>query len=77
MEDLRIREILLSRNTEFKKLFLEHQEFEDQLLDILQKKEKNEAEIVAEQNIKKQKLKIKDEMQKHIFEFKKRLIENG
>ena len=73
MEDRKIKEILIDKNSAFKKLFLEHQELEERLQANLQKKFKNDEERTEEKNIKKRKLKLKDDMQKHICEFKKRL----
>ena len=73
MEDQKIKEILIEKNNEFKKLYLKHQEFEEKLQSFQQKKAKNEADIVEEQNLKKHKLQLKDAMQKMIFEFKKKL----
>jgi len=73
MEDHKIKEILIEKNGAFKKLFLEHQELEEKLQLHMQKKFKNDEERIEEKNIKKKKLKLKDAMQKHIFEFKKKL----
>jgi len=73
MEDRKIKEILIEKNSAFKKLFLEHQELEEKLQLQLQKKFKSEEERIEEKNIKKRKLKLKDAMQKHICEFKKKL----
>jgi uncharacterized protein YdcH (DUF465 family) len=73
MDDHRIKEILIEKNGAFKKLFLEHQELEEKLQLHLQNKFKNEEERTEEKNIKKRKLKLKDAMQKHIYEFKKKL----
>jgi uncharacterized protein YdcH (DUF465 family) len=73
MEDQKIKEILIEKNGTFKKLFLEHQELEEKLQSHLQKKYKNDEERIEEKNIKKKKLKLKDAMQKHIYEFKKKL----
>jgi len=73
MEDRKIKEILIEKNSAFKKLFLEHQELEEKLQACLQKKFRNDEERTEEKNIKKRKLKLKDAMQKHICEFKKRL----
>ena len=74
MEDYKIKEILIEKNGAFKKLFLEHQELEEKLQFHMQKKFKNDEERIEEKNIKKKKLKLKDAMQKHIYEFKKKLI---
>jgi len=73
MEDHKIKEILIEKNGSFKKLFLEHQELEEKLQFHMQKKFKNDEERIEEKNIKKKKLKLKDAMQKHIYEFKKKL----
>jgi uncharacterized protein YdcH (DUF465 family) len=73
MEDHKIKEILIEKNGAFKKLFLEHQELEEKLQLNMQKKFKNDEERIEEKNIKKKKLKLKDAMQKHIYEFKKKL----
>ena len=73
MEDHKIKEILIEKNGAFKKLFLEHQELEEKLQFHMQKKFKNDEERIEEKNIKKKKLKLKDAMQKHIYEFKKKL----
>jgi uncharacterized protein YdcH (DUF465 family) len=73
MDDHRIKEILIEKNGAFKKLFLEHQELEEKLQITMQNKFKNDEERVEEKNIKKKKLKLKDAMQKHICEFKKKL----
>jgi uncharacterized protein YdcH (DUF465 family) len=73
MEDHKIKEILIEKNGVFKKLFLEHQELEEKLQLHMQNKFKNDEERIEEKNIKKKKLKLKDAMQKHIYEFKKKL----
>ncbi len=73
MDDHKIKEILIEKNGAFKKLFLEHQELEDKLQILMHNKFKNEEERTEEKNIKKKKLKLKDAMQKHICEFKKKL----
>jgi uncharacterized protein YdcH (DUF465 family) len=73
MDDHKIKEILIEKSGAFKKLFLEHQELEEKLQLIMQNKFKNEEQRIEEKNIKKKKLNLKDAMQKHIFEFKKKL----
>jgi uncharacterized protein YdcH (DUF465 family) len=73
MEDHKIKEILIEKNGAFKKLFLEHQELEEKLQFHMQNKFKNDEERIEEKNIKKKKLKLKDAMQKHIYEFKEKL----
>jgi uncharacterized protein YdcH (DUF465 family) len=73
MDDLKIREILIEKNDEFKQLFLNHQDCEEKLWHFLQKEAKSELDEIEETTLKKKKLLLKDAMQKHIFEFKKRL----
>jgi len=70
MEDQRIKEILIEKDSAFKKLFLRHQELEEKLQYFLKKKFKSEQEAVEAQNIKKEKLMLKDAMQKQIYAFR-------
>ena len=72
MEDQKIKETLIEKDSSFRKLFLRHQELEEKLQYFLKKKFKSEEEQVASRNIKKEKLKIKDAMQKQINAFKKK-----
>jgi len=71
MQEQKIKEILLERDSEFKVLFVKHQELEEQLQGLLQKKGKTEDERIAEKNLKKEKLRLKDAMQKRIEAFRK------
>jgi uncharacterized protein YdcH (DUF465 family) len=71
MQEQKIKEILIERDSEFKVLFVKHQELEEQLQGLLQKKAKSEDERIAEKNLKKEKLRLKDAMQKRIEAFKK------
>ena len=71
MQEQKIKEILIERDSEFKVLFVKHQELEEQLQGLLQKKAKSEDERIAEKNLKKEKLRLKDAMQKRIESFKK------
>jgi uncharacterized protein YdcH (DUF465 family) len=73
MEDQRIKEILIEKNRDFKELYLEHQGYEQKLRDLREKKHKSQVEQVEERNLKKRKLKLKDDMQKVIHEYKKKL----
>lgn len=77
MQDQKIKEILIEKDSAFKKLFLRHQELEEKLQYFLKKKFKSEEELVEAQNIKKEKLKLKDAMQKQIYSFKKKTGGNG
>ncbi|MBN2345105.1 MAG: YdcH family protein [Candidatus Aminicenantes bacterium] len=71
MEEQRIKEILIERDSEFKMLFVKHQELEEKLRRLQQRKPKSEEERMAEKNIKKEKLRLKDAMQKRICAFRK------
>jgi len=73
MRDQNIKEILIEKNVEFKGLFLQHQEYEERLRSIANKRPKNDLEVLEEQKIKKQKLRLKDAMQRQIVDFKKNL----
>ena len=70
MEDQRIKEILIEKDSAFKQLFLEHQQCEQKLHKLSQKDFKTTDEQLEEQRIKKTKIKIKDIMQSHIYRFK-------
>jgi uncharacterized protein YdcH (DUF465 family) len=72
MEEQKIKEILIETDSEFRMLFVKHQELEEKLQYYLQKKSKSDEERVAEKNTKKEKLKLKDAMQKHICAYKKK-----
>lgn len=72
MQDQKIKEILIEKDSAFKKLFLRHQELEEKLQIFLKKKFKPQEELVAAQIIKKEKLKLKDAMQKQICAYKKK-----
>jgi uncharacterized protein YdcH (DUF465 family) len=77
MEDQKVKEILIEQDGAFKKLFLRHQELEEKLQSFLKKKFKSEEEAVEARNIKKEKLKLKDDMQKQIYAYKHKADRNG
>jgi uncharacterized protein YdcH (DUF465 family) len=60
---------LIERDSEFKMLFVKHQELEDKLQALQRRKAKTEEERLAEKTIKKEKLRLKDAMQKRICAF--------
>jgi uncharacterized protein YdcH (DUF465 family) len=72
MEEQKVKEILIEKDSEFKMLVVKHQELEEKLQQFMQKKQKSEEEKVMEKNIKKEKLKLKDAMQKRIYAFQKK-----
>jgi uncharacterized protein YdcH (DUF465 family) len=71
MQEQRAKEILIERDSEFKMLFIKHQELEEQLQRSLLKRPKSDEERVAEKNLKKEKLRLKDAMQKRIDAFRR------
>lgn len=71
MQEQKIKEILIDRDSEFKMLFVKHQELEGQLQRSMQNKRKSDEERIAEKNLKKEKLRLKDAMQKRIIAFRK------
>lgn len=71
MQEQRIKEILIERDSEFKMLFVKHQELEEQLQRSLLKRQKSDEERVAEKNLKKEKLRLKDAMQQRIDAFRR------
>lgn len=74
MEDQRIKEILIEKNKYFKEIFLKHQEFEQKLSELGQKDVRTEQDSNEEKILKKQKLKLKDEMQKYIIEYREQVV---
>ena len=73
MEDQRIKEILIEKNTVFKEMYVKHQEYEQKLDEIYGKEAKTDGELMEQQVIKKHKLKLKDEMQKYIIEYRNKV----
>jgi len=71
MQEQKIKETLIEKDSEFKMLVVKHQELEEKLQQFLQRKQKSEDERVAEKNIKKEKLRLKDAMQKRIDAFRR------
>ena len=71
MNDQTIKEILVKQNEHFKHLNLEHQQFEERLTELSNRKFKTEKDWIELSNLKKHKLRIKDSIQKYIFEYRK------
>jgi len=71
MQEQKIKETLIEKDSEFKMLVVKHQELEEKLQQFLQRKQKSEDERIAEKNIKKEKLRLKDAMQKRIDAFRR------
>jgi len=72
MNDQTIKEILIKKNENFKDLNLKHQEFDKRLKELNKRNIKTEKELVELQDLKKHKLRIKDSMQRYIFEYRKK-----
>ncbi len=70
MEDQRIKEILIEKNLDFRQMYLKHQEYEQQLREMGVTNSKTETHLQETRDIKKQKLKLKDAMQKFIIEYR-------
>ena len=71
LNEQKIKEILIKEDEGFKNLTRKHQEFDQRLKELNSQVFKTDGELMEERNLKKQKLKIKDSMQKYIFEFRK------
>ena len=65
MNDQKIKEILVKQNEHFK------QQFDQRLKELTNRKFKTERDWIELRNLKKHKLRIKDSMQKYIFEYRK------
>ncbi|MGE5342911.1 MAG: hypothetical protein ACM3SY_15665 [Candidatus Omnitrophota bacterium] len=71
MSEEAIREFLINNDENFKVLALKHQEYDQRLKVLADITFKTDEEIIEERNLKKEKLKAKDSMQKYIFDYKK------
>lgn len=71
MEDRQIKEILISKNEGFKHLSVKHQECERRLNTLNSGNIRTDKEWLEVHDLKKQKLKLKDSMQKYILEYRK------
>lgn len=71
MNDQKIKEILVKQNEHFKHLNLEHQQFDQRLKELNNRTFKTERDWIELRNLKKHKLRLKDSMQKFIFEYRK------
>jgi uncharacterized protein YdcH (DUF465 family) len=73
LEDRQIKEILMRDNVTFKNLNLKHQELDQKLQEISTGNIRTENARIEENNLKKQKLILKDSMQQYISEYRKQL----
>jgi hypothetical protein len=71
MKEEKIKEILLQQDEEFRKIYQEHQECEQELAKIQSKSFLTEEEKLLEKQLKKKKLILKDEMYRKISRFER------
>ncbi len=71
LNEQKIKDILIKQNENFKSLNRKHQEFDRRLKELNNINFKTDKELIEVRNLKKRKLKIKDSMQKYIFDYKK------
>jgi hypothetical protein len=73
MDEKELKELMLKRNQEFKKLYEEHQSYEKKLENFKNKSFLTEEEELEERELKKRKLALKDRMYLLMAEFRKSL----
>ena len=73
MEEKELKDVLLRESEEFKKVYLQHQEYEKRLEKFKQKDFLTEKEKFEEKELKKKKLALKDKMYFILTEYKKSL----
>jgi len=71
MNEQELKEILLRENNDFRKVFEEHRTCELELEKIRLKSHVTEADALAERDLKKRKLALKDRMYRLMLEHKK------
>lgn len=71
MNNAEIREILYSKNTEFRRISDKHKSFEEELENIQTKKYLTDEEQLKAKSIKKEKLRLKDKMERMISTYDK------
>jgi len=75
MKEEKIKQLLIENDSHFRQLFIAHQQLEEEL----QKLENDFLNLSQEEEISRlkfRKLHLKDEMQKMIFNYKKRIRQN-
>ncbi len=77
MDEKDIKDILIKENEEFRKIFEEHQKCEQQLAELRARNFILEEDRLKEKELKKIKLRLKDEMYRMIMEYKKQSADNG
>jgi len=76
MDEKKIKEYLLQENEEFKRIYEEHQECEQQLAELRTRLFLFEEDRFKEKELKKKKLRLKDEMFRMIEEYRQRMKNN-
>jgi hypothetical protein len=77
MKEEEIKKILLQDSEEFRRIYEEHQRCEKALNEIQSKSFLNEDDYLQEKQLKKKKLKLKDEMYRIISRFERRTENDG
>jgi len=73
MDEQKIKEIMIVKNAEFKKLYEEHKKHEETLKILKFKPVLSETEKLEEKELKKMKLVLKDRMYQMMAEYRKSL----
>ena len=73
MDEKELKEMMINRSEEFKKLHEEHKKQEEKLKRLESRASLSEAEKLEEKEIKKRKLALKDRMYRMMAEYRKSL----
>ena len=68
-----IRERLIKENKQFRRFYNKHRDYEQRLEELSRRLHLNEKERTKEKNIKKQKLLLKDKMEKMLREYQQKV----
>jgi uncharacterized protein YdcH (DUF465 family) len=73
MNEDQIKEVLLREDQAFRQLYEQHQEIEQSLSDLQDKGFLTAGEELTEKELKKRKLRLKDELYRRIIEYKEKM----